>query len=193
MTRLTRAAALSAALAFAALPIPFFAASAGETVPAKSTITGVLTAADDAGYPMYWIGITPAGGTESRFMLNNEEAEVVGQIGEMVGKTVTADYEVRPTIGVLDLVAGGKSITFPDGQKPDPVPEAKTITGTLSGAAEPTGGDLPSELAVTAKDGAKVVFEWFVDDTMVKYDGKEVTLTYVAETTDTVTRIALTP
>lgn len=193
MTRLTRAAVFSAALVFAALPAPFFAAAAEEAAPAKGTITGVLTAADDAGYPMYWLAITPAGGAESRFLMNNEEAEVVGQIGEMVGKNVTADYETRPSTGVLDLVADGKSITFPDGQKPEPDPKAQTITGTLSGAAEPTGGDLPSELAVTAKDGAKVVFEWFVDDTMVKYDGKEVTLTYVAETTVAITRIALAP
>lgn len=193
MTRLTRAAALSAALAFAALPAPLFTAAAEEAAPAKSTITGVLTAADDAGYPMYWLAIMPAGGTESRLMLNNEEAEVVGQIGDMVGKKVTVDYETRPTIGVLDLVADGKSIAFPDAPKLEPVPEAKTISGTLSGASEPTAGDLPSELTVTAKDGAKVVFEWFVEETVVKYNGKEVTLTYVNDTTDAVTRIALAP
>ncbi len=192
MNRLTRAAAFGAALAFAALPTASHAAAAEEAVT-KGTITGVLTAADDAGYPMFWLAITPAGGAESRFMLNNEEAAVASPIGEMVGKTVTADYETRPTIGVIDLVADGKSITFPDGPKPDPMPEAKTISGTLTGAAEPTGGDLPSTVTVTAKDGAKVDFEWFVDDLMVKYDGKEVTLTYVAETTDTVTRIALAP
>ena len=191
MNRLSRTAA---ALAFAALPAFYAAAVAEEVAPVKGTITGVLTAADDAGYPMYALTITPAGGAPTSFLLNNEAAEVAGPIGEMVGKTVTAETETVPSTTVIDLVAGGKSIAFPDGQKPEiDTSKALSITGTLSGGKEPTASDLPDELTVTAKDGAKVSFEWYVDDVMAKYDGKEVTLTYLVEPQTNVTKIGLAP
>ncbi|BCW90013.1 hypothetical protein sos41_31810 [Alphaproteobacteria bacterium SO-S41] len=187
MNRLSRTVA---ALAFAALPAFFTAAVAEEAAPVKGTITGVLTAADDAGYPMFSLTITPAGKEPVGFLMNNEEAEVAGQIGELVGKTVTAETETKPSTTVFDVTADGKSIAFPADQKPEvDTSKALSITGILSGAKEPTASDLPDELTVTAKDGAKVTFEWYVDETMAKHDGKEVTLVYVVDSQTNVTKI----
>ena len=139
---------------------------------------------------MFSLTITPEGGEPTGFLMNNEEAEVAGQIGELVGKKVTAETETKPSTTVFDVTAGGKSIVFADGDKPEfDTSTAKTITGILSGAKEPSAGDLPDEVTVTAKDGTKVTFEWFIDDNMAKHDGKEVTLTYVIDSQTTVTKI----
>lgn len=178
----------AAALAAAVLMMP--AAMAAES----QTVTGTLTTVNDAGYPMYSIGVTPKDGTEFGMLLNNEDATLEKPIEEMKGKAVTATYTVTPDVGVIDITADGKSIAFanagPD-EKPERTANLKSITGTLSGAAEPTAGDLPSEVTVTAKDGQSVVFEWFVDDVMAKANGKEVTLDYEMSTRTDATSIQL--
>jgi hypothetical protein len=160
----------------------------------SQTITGTLTTVDDAGYPMYSIGVTPKDGKEFGMLLNNEAATLEKPIEEMKGKAVTVDYTVAPDVSVIDVTADGKSIAFANvgaDQRPARTPDLKSITGTLSGAAEPTASDLPDEVTVTAKDGQTVTFEWYVDDVMAKSNGKEVTLDYEMSTRTDATSIKL--
>ncbi len=189
-----------AAPSFLAAVLLALPAASAETAPAGTTtgsITGVLTKAEDAGYPMYWLIIAPKGEAEREFLMNNEEAQVEGgSVEAMKGKTVEAAFTVSPSTIVIDVTAGGKSIAFPPDlgadERPAVEPEAKKeITGILSGAAEPTASDLPSQVTVTAKDGTAVTFDWYVDDVMAKQNGKEVTLTYAMETRTDVTAIKL--
>jgi len=170
-------AALVAAMTFAGAGL-----AAAEGVM-EFTIIGELTKAEDAGYPMYVLAIKPAGEAQQEFLLNNEEAKVDGQIEQMVGKAVEAEVRIAPSVDIVDLMFGGKTVIWQDGQGREAGETTKMIAGKLSGAAEPTAGDLPSELAVTAPDGTKVTFEWFVTPEMVEFNGKNVEFYYEDGTT----------
>jgi len=186
---------MSAAALTATIILSMPAVIAADSMAAETgTVTGTLTTVDDAGYPMFSIGVTPKNGTELGMLLNNEAAALEKPIEEMKGKNVTAIYTVSPDVSLIDLTAGGTSIAFanagPD-ERPVRTGDTKSITGTLSGAAEPTFSDLPSEVAVTTKDGNAVTFDWYVDETMAKSNGKEVTLEYEMSSRTDATSIKL--
>lgn len=173
-----------AILAAAAFSVPALASDA-EAVPVKSTVTGTLVSADDAGYPMFFLNILPAGAAEpTGYLFNNEAAEIEGgDINALVGKTVEATVETKKEVGPIDIMMNGKTILPEDDQEMRlmPVEGEKSVTGTLGGAAAVTASDLPDLLTITAKDGTTVSFEYYVDDKLVAANGKEVTMRYTID------------
>ena len=63
------------------------------------------------------------------------------------------------------------------------------ITGILSGAETETYSDLPGVISVTDENGRKYNFEWFVDDKMLKANGKKVTAYYSVNSKTKITHL----
>ncbi len=168
-------------------------AAAPASGPVERTITGTLVAAEDAGFPLFNLGITPPGAREPTVITWNSEGstDVDGvSIDELVGKTVTVTYQSQPQRTALRLVhAGTDLLYFPDSSVPELPPGAVTVSGVLGGAGAPTAGDLPDTLTVTTSDGRKIEFDYFVLPEMVVANGQMVDLTYVDGTSDEVTAI----
>lgn len=189
------AAPAAAADAATTTPAPAAAAEAAAPAagPVERTITGTLVAAEDAGFPLFNLGIRPPGATEPTVITWNSEGstDVDGvSIDELVGKTVTVTYQTQPQRSALRMVhAGTDLLYFPDSSVPELPAGAVTVSGVLSGAGTPTAGDLPDTLTVTTSDGRKVEFDYFITPEMVVANGQMVDLTYVDGTNDEVTAI----
>lgn len=185
-------AAPAAATADAGAATPAAETSA-PAAPVERTITGTLVAAEDAGFPLFNLAISPPGASEPTVITWNSEGstDVDGvSIDELVGKTVTVTYESRPERSALRLVhAGTDLLYFPDDSVPELPSGAVTVSGVLSGAAVPTAGDLPDTLTLTTSDGRVITFEYFITPEMVVANGQMVDLTYVDGTRDAVTAI----
>jgi hypothetical protein len=172
------------------------AAMATKLATEGGELTGVLTTAVDAGYPMFSTVFTLDGGATVEALFNNEAATVEGDdIGALVGKPVVATITMVERQEMKRIDMKGKAVLTPETESgaPTEIPaDAKTITGRLTGAKEP-GGDLPNEITVTAKDGTAVVFEAFPEPKLEALEGKEVTLTYAPWKTPTVTALKAAP
>ena len=169
------------------------AAEAAAAGPVERTITGTLVAAEDAGFPLFNLGITPPGASGPTVLTWNSEGstDVDGvSIDELVGKTVTVTYQSEPQRTALRLVhAGTDLLYFPDSSVPELPSGAVTVSGVLGGAGMPTAGDLPDMLTLTTSDGRKIEFEYFITPEMVVANGQMVDLTYLDGTSDQVTSI----
>lgn len=166
---------------------PSEAAQAGFATRTVGThsVTGVLLAFEDSGFPMYSLEVGPAGATVgdednlSMLVLDPDAGGPVdpATIRPLIGQTVAVGYAVTADTGMVDLLVNGVSILPQVEGDPAPPADAKTIDGILSGA-DTDSGDLPSELRVTAPDGTSVTFEAFVFGEMTSANGRTVTLRY---------------
>lgn len=146
------------------------------------TVTGVLHAFEDAGFPMYSLEVGPNGsakGDAANLQLGALATDAGGTadfdaIQPLVGKPVQVRYSVAEETGMVDLALNGEVVATggPAGAG------VRTLQGVLSGAESATAGDLPSEVTVTASDGTAVTFELFVEDKVVAANGRTVTLRY---------------
>lgn len=165
-----------------------------KTLNAKGgDLKGVLTKADDAGYPMFWLTFTLDGGVTFETLANDQELPNTDAFTALVGKPVTATIQAIAEPDLLRLEARGRVVMEREIEVDTKLvipPDAKTVTGVLSGAREPSG-DLPNELTVTAKDGTKVAFRQFFDERLAAQEGREVTLTYEINNYTEVSAIAL--
>jgi hypothetical protein len=140
---------------------------------------GVLTKLEDAGYPMFIASITLPDGGVVEALFNNEAVAVAGEANSLVGKPVTASISITSQASLLRLAAKGQTVYEFQGDGALEIPaDAKTVTGTLSGADTPSG-DLPSQLKITSTDGSVVDFEEFSDPKLEAQNGKVVTMTYI--------------
>jgi hypothetical protein len=148
---------------------------------------GTLLEVEDAGYPLGYLRILTEGDTtRPYFDINFEEVPDGGleQLKAKIGQKLSFAYSKDQVPTLVDIQAAGKSI-FPN----DPVelqPFTKRITGVLSGAAETTPGDLPSQISVLAADGTKLDLDYFVTPDLVAQNGKTVTLYYEIQDRQTV-------
>lgn len=134
----------------------------------------------DAGYPMYAATFTLEGGATLDALLNAEEVAVEGGVDALNGKPVVATIAAVVEPSMLVMEAKGKRVmereVGPD-QKLEIPADAKTVTGILTGAKEPSG-DLPNWLSIKTADGTEVKFREFFDERLAAHEGKEVTMTY---------------
>ncbi|MCB0696286.1 MAG: hypothetical protein KDC07_02910 [Chitinophagaceae bacterium] len=151
---------------------------------------GMVKEVEDMGYPIFAVDMEfPERQMEASFNLNIEQGGIDHDaVYNMKGKYVTFYYTVNDEPDLADMQVNGKSLF---GQyAPEKIdPDWKKITGTLSGANEPTPGDLPGKVTVTAKDGNAVTFRYFVDVAMVTANGKEVNAYYTMSGTQDITYI----
>lgn len=143
---------------------------------------GLIQSVEDGPYPMYSLMIEfPERGFSQSFSLNAADVDVDQQeLAQSAGHYADIEYTsaLAPNLFAMTL-AGQSVLDAPAARLP-----AKTyrITGRLSGAGEVTGSDLPGTITVTAEDGAKVDFAYFVPPEMVAANGQTVTAIYTLDT-----------
>lgn len=158
---------------------------------APVTVTGRLEAATDAGFPMYFLTIAQEGAPAKELLWNAMDPTLTGadSIDAVVGQTISVTYETRPSIDAYALSANGAELLGMDQAAIPAGTDVKELTGTLSGAAETTAGDLPDEITVTGADGTAVTFQFFISPEIAAVNGQSVTLRYANATEDVVTAV----
>lgn len=171
-----------AALALAAACTP-----AGPSVRAlaadETSLTGLVSAVEDGGYPRYTVQVTPEGGAPAPFYLDMESgADLSGhEPSVFAGRTALIYYTTEDLPFLLDLrTSEGRSLLYDDGRG---VPvEGVSITGVLSGAESVSAGDLPDDITITSDGGVSQSFEFFVDRRIAAANGRTITAYFDLET-----------
>lgn len=125
------------------------------------------------------------------FVLNLEEVKGadINKLRSWVGKYVAFFYKSELKNALLDIRINGKTIF-----SGDPVQlsaETEKVVGVLSGADEPTPGDLPGTVSITTKDNEVFDFDFFVTEEMVKINGKKVVAYFEKRPENIITSIKL--
>jgi hypothetical protein len=188
---LVTALAASAALLAACQPAP--SAAKVEKIAASDAITtaATITEVHDAGYPMFAVtAAIPDQAAPLELLLNAEEADLSGATPEaFVGKTVTLSYTNKPEHNLTDVRIGGTSLLQGGPAQVDP--KWSVVTGVLSGAEAVTASDLPGRIEISAADGQKISFDYFVGPELTAVNEKEVTAYYVTQDTARITSLKL--
>ena len=152
----------------------------GEREPTDDEIRelGLIKAIEDTGYPMFYIDVEfPERNMTISFNFNVEENPLnVEQVMAMKDKYATIYYITEDALQLADVLYQDKTVLGEYGL--DDFDGFDKANGTLSGADEPTPGDLPGTITVTTNDGQVLSFEYFVTDEMVAVNKKEVTVYY---------------
>lgn len=170
--------AILAALVACAPPAPDVRAPAAD----ETSITALVSAVEDSGYPRFTVQVSPEGGGPVPFYLNAESGVDLdgAEPGAFEGQTALIYYTSTSTPFLLDLrTAEGRSLLYDDGRG---VPtEGASITGVLSGASGVTISDLPDDITITSSDGQAVTFEFFIDRRIAAANGRTLTAYYDME------------
>lgn len=152
---------------------------------------GLLKSAEDSGYPFYTVEIEfPERKFSEIFTLNLAELPDVdpGLLTGWVGKYVSFEYTSEIDNALLDIRQNGKSLL---GVKPSELPKGlKKISGTLSGAANVTEGDLPSVIRIHDPEDQSIEFEFFITPELVEAEGTLVVGYYDQRTNNRITSIS---
>jgi len=134
---------------------------------------GLLKSAEDSGYPFYTLEIEfPERKFSEFFVLNIADLPELdpGILTAWEGKYVSFEYTSEIINALLDVRQNGKSLL---GVKPSELPKGlKKISGTLSGAAKVTEGDLPSTIKIHDPKHQSLEFDFFVIQELVDAEGK---------------------
>lgn len=152
---------------------------------------GLLKSAEDSGYPFYTVEIEfPERKFSEIFTINLAELPDVdpGLLTGWVGKYVSFEYTSEIVNALLDIRQNGKSLL---GVNPSELPKGlKKISGTLSGAANVTEGDLPSVLRIHDPEDQSIEFEFFITPELVEADDTLVVGYYDQRTNNRITAIS---
>jgi len=152
---------------------------------------GLLKSAEDSGYPFFTVEIEfPERKFSEIFTINLAELPDVdpGLLTGWVGKYVSFEYTSEIVNALLDIRQNGKSLL---GVNPSELPKGiKKISGTLSGAANVTEGDLPSVLRIHDPEDQSIEFEFFITPELVEADGTLVVGYYDQRTNNRITAIS---
>lgn len=155
---------------------------------------GRIQSVEDGVYPMYNLVIEfPERQFSETFLLNAEEIRDLdqGKLSNSVGKYISFEYTSGFENALLELKYNGKSLL--DFDDPfEPIPEIKTIEGTLKDAGEPTKGDLPDQISVSAADGTSEKFDYYITPEIAKANGKKVLAYYEIRTANRIIGLEFT-
>lgn len=148
---------------------------------------GRVVAFEDGVYPIFNITIEfPERQIQESFFFNVMEVGVEeSSLAGLVDQYITIHYTSELESALVDMQLDGVSLVD-DALETG---EVKTMTGVLSGAEAPTMSDLPGSFLITEADGRETRFEYYIPDTMVAANGKTVTVTYITQTRNQITRI----
>ena len=130
---------------------------------------------EDGAYPMYIMYVDfPERNFDMEFNLNIEAVNIDGEtLNNLPGKYMTFYYTSELVDDLNDIHFEGKSLYGK--YAPEMDDSWNKFTGILSGAKS-LSGDLPNLVTITNTDGEIMNFELYVDDTVQKAEGKEVTV-----------------
>jgi hypothetical protein len=153
---------------------------------------GLLKTVEDAGYPMFNVGIEfPEKKISDTFLLNAEAIQDLDMVKlkNLIGQYIDFDYTSIMDNAMMDMKVSGKSIYSDEGETYQPSSETKTITGILKDAQTPTAGDLPDQIEISSADGKPLKFSTFISPAMAKINGKKVEAYYEERILNTIVGI----
>ncbi len=159
--------------------------------PSDDEITefGIITEIEDSAYPVFNITVEfPERQMQETFYLNIESISMdMEGLYKLQGKFATIYYTIDDEYDLYDVKLDGKSLLGE--YAPEEDYSSDKVTGILEGAEKETYSDLPGIISVTDEYGRKYNFEWFVDELMVKANGKKVTAFYSTNSTTKITHL----
>ena len=154
---------------------------------------GLVKSIEDSGYPFYTLEIEfPERKFSEYFTLNLADFPEMDpeKLSALEEKYVQFEYSSTLSYALLDVRQNSKSLL---GLSPSELPEGlKEISGTLSGALEPTQGDLPTTIRIHDPEGLSLEFEFFVTPELTEAEGELVVGYYDERTVNKITSIRLT-
>lgn len=150
---------------------------------------GVISEIEDSAYPVFNITVEfPERQMQATFYLNIESISLdMESLYKLRGKYATIYYTSDEENDLYDMKLDGNSL-FGE-YAPEEDYSTNNIVGILSGAEAITMSDLPGKIYVTDKNGRQFLFEWYVDEMMVKANGKTVTAYFSTKYTNKITHI----
>ncbi len=150
--------------------------------------TGIVISIEDGPYPMFSLNIEfPKIEAIIAFSLNIEALSPrIESIYDYQDKYMSFYYLAESQADLYDMHFEGSSV-FGE-WAPEFDPEWNMMKGILSGADSPSG-DLPNEVSITEANGTTLDFEVFIDDVMMKANGKEVVVYYGIRDRNIITHI----
>ncbi len=150
---------------------------------------GIISEIEDGAYPIFNITVEfPERQMQETFYLNIESISMdMEALYKLQGKYATIYYTIDDEYDLYDVKLDGKSVLGEYAPKEDY--STDNVIGILEGAEKETYSDLPGIISVTDENGRKYNFEWFVDDLMVKANGKKVTAFYSIESNTKITHL----
>ncbi|WP_299211134.1 hypothetical protein [uncultured Dokdonia sp.] len=150
---------------------------------------GQIENIEDGAYPFFIVTVNFIGSRAKIDLdLNIESMSLdVEGLNKLEGKYATIYYTSELRNNLQDLHYNGTSV-FGE-YAADYNKSWDQITGTLKGAGTVTAGDLPSFISIAGNEGENLDFEVFIDDEMVKANGKTVTVFYVTDVVNIITDI----
>lgn len=157
------------------------------------TEIGLVKSVEDSGYPFYTLEIEfPERKFSEYFTVNLADLSELDpqKLSAMAGKYVQFEYTSTLTYALLDVRQDNTSVL---GLSPSELPDGlKEISGTLSGASEPTQGDLPTTIRIHDPEGLSLQFEFFVTPELTEAEGELVVGYYDERTANKIISIRLT-
>ena len=149
---------------------------------------GIIESIEDGAYPMFSITVNfVEREMKQSFSLSIEAISLTdSDLNKLKGKYATIYYTSDLENNLSDLYYNEKSLSGE--YAPEMDSSWKKITGTLSGATS-LSGDLPGKITVTDSEGEKITFEWFIDDEILKVNGKTITAFYTVRGVNKITHI----
>lgn len=140
--------------------------------------TGIVVSAEDIGYPMFAIDLkSNATGKVTPYLLNLEACDVKHhEANEYLNHEARITYIIKKDPFVMDIVFADSSILgeyTPANHK-----GFQSITGLITGATEPSQGDLPGRFTVTSTDSIALSFEYYIDDKLAEINNQNATVYY---------------
>ena len=154
---------------------------------------GLVKSIEDSGYPFYTLEIEfPERKFSEYFTLNLADFPEMDpeKLAVLEGKYVQFEYSSTLSYALMDIRQNSKSLL---GISPSELPEGlKEISGTLSGALEPTQGDLPTPIRIHDPEGLSLQFDFFVTPELTEAEGELVMGYYEERTMNKIVSIRLT-
>ncbi len=149
---------------------------------------GKVVSVEDGAYPMFSVSIEfPKRDMQVSFSLNVEAVAIdPSDLTKMVGEYVSINYTSELETDLADMLLDGVSLVG----NTDGIQEHWVeITGVLDGADAPTMSDLPGMVYLDVTGHDRMSFEYYITDEMVAANGKEVSVYYVSQGKNKITKI----
>lgn len=148
---------------------------------------GIILNIEDGVYPMFIVTIEfPRREFQMDFNLNMEYANIEPKsIDQLIGKYASFYYLIEDNNDLMDIHFQGQTLL--SDYSPEMTDNWRKVNGVLGGAEEETISDLPGTISIKNKSGEVFDFEYYVDEPMLKANGKEVTAYFTIRSDENIT------
>ncbi|MCU4174833.1 hypothetical protein [Carboxylicivirga sp. N1Y90] len=145
----------------------------------------IVKKVEDAGYPMFNVTFYFIDRNETETIyLSSEGITSSHPLSALIGKTVMVTYLKKELTNMKRLYGATDEVGEIN-------PEWKRLKGIVQKIEGGSVGDLPDQVTIEAKDGSKIVFDYYIDADMMAYSNKPVTVYYTTSETKDLSSLKL--